>query len=42
MLNDFFASVFAVKDSGHTAHVADSYSKNLEKVDLPTLSEDQV
>ena len=42
VLNDFFASVFTSKGSSHTAQVAESKGKNLEKEDLPAVSEDQV
>ena len=42
VLNDFFASVFIDRGSSHTAQDAESNGKNLEKVDLSTVSEDQV
>ena len=42
VLNDFFASVFTSKGSGHTAQITESNGKNLEKADLPTVSKDQV
>ena len=42
VLNDFFASVFTTKGSSHSAHVAESNGENVEKVDLPAVSEDQV
>lgn len=42
VLNDFFVSVFTGKGSGHTTQVGESNGKNLEKVDLPAVSEDQV
>ena len=42
VLNDFFASAFTIKGSSHTAQVAESTGKNLEKEDLPGVSEDRV
>ena len=42
MLNDFFASVFTCKGSSHTAQATESKGKNMEKEDLPTVSEDHV
>ena len=42
VLSDFFASVFTGKGSGNTAQAAESSGKNLEKVDLPAVSEDEV
>ena len=42
MLNGFFASVFTSMGSSHTAQDAESNGKNLEKEDLPALSEDQL
>ena len=39
---DLLASVFSGKGSSHTDLVADSNDKNLEKEDLPAVSEDQV
>jgi len=42
VLNDFFVSVFTGKGSGHTPQDGASNGKNLEKVDLPAVSEDQV
>ena len=42
VLNDFFASAFTIKGSSHTAQVAESTGKNLEKEDLPCVSEDRV
>ena len=42
VLNDFFASVFTGKGSSHTTQAAESKGKNLEKEDLPAVSEDQV
>jgi len=42
MLSDFLASVITGKGFSHTTHIAESNSKNLEKVDLPAVSEDQV
>ena len=42
VLNDFFASVFTIRGSSHTTQVAGSSGKNLEKVDLPAVSEDEV
>jgi len=41
VLSDFFASVFTSKGSNHTTEAAESKGKNLEKVDLPAVSEDQ-
>ena len=41
MLSDFFASVFTSKGSSHTTEAAESKGKNLEKVDLPAVIEDQ-
>ena len=41
-LNDFFASVFIGKGSSCTTQAAESKGKNLEKEDLPAVSEDQV
>jgi len=42
VLSDFFSSVFTNRCSSYTAQVAESNGKNLEKVDLPDVSEDQV
>jgi len=42
VLNDFFASVFTGKGSSYTAQVSESNSKNLEKIDLPVVCEDQI
>jgi len=42
VLNDIFASVFTGKGSSHTTQAADSNGKNLEKVDLPSVSENEV
>ena len=42
VLNDFFASVFIDRGSSHITQDAESNGKNLEKEDLPALSEDQV
>jgi len=41
VLNDFFASVFTGKGSSHTTQVAGSNGKNLVKVDLPAVSDDE-
>jgi len=42
VLNDFLASVFTGKGSSHDAQDVESNGKNLEKIDLPAVSEDQV
>ena len=42
VLNDLFFSVFIGKGSSHTAQVAESNGKNLEKEDLHAVSEDQI
>ena len=41
VFSDFLASVFTDKGSSHKVQVAESNGKNLEKVDLPAVSEDQ-
>jgi len=41
-LNDSFASTFSGKGSIHTAQVVESNDKNMEKVNLPAVSENQV
>jgi len=42
MLNDFVASVFNSKCSGHTAQVAEGKGGDWENEELPTVGEDQV
>jgi len=42
VLSVFCASVFTSKSSSHTTQAAESKGKDIEKVDLPALSEDQV
>ena len=42
VLIDFFASVFTRKGSSHTTQAAESKGKNLDKEDLPAVSEDEV
>ena len=42
VLSAFLASVFTSKGSSHITQDAESNGKNLEKEDLPALSEDQV
>ncbi|XP_063998157.1 myoD family inhibitor domain-containing protein isoform X2 [Pogoniulus pusillus] len=42
VLNNFFASVFNSKGSSHNAQVTEGKSKDWEKGDLPTITEDHV
>ena len=42
MLNAFFASVFTSEGYSHIAQAAESNGKNLKKVDLSGVTEDQV
>lgn len=42
VLNGFFASVFTGNCSSHSAQIVESNVKNLERVDLPAVGEDEV